>query len=112
MAVQGTKAVLNHESEAEARRGLEYVQLWNAAFLKHDDLIEAAVAFAQKRKPEFAGASRLIDDRAPLPKSWVKAEGGNAPAPPSWAGISVEDASEPVQEPRTKTTESTSKPPQ
>jgi enoyl-CoA hydratase len=112
IAVQGTKAVLNHESEAEARRGLEYVQLWNAAFLKHDDLIEAAVAFAQKRRPEFAGVSRLIDDRAPLPKSWVKTEGSNAPAPPSSVGISVEEASEVVQEPRTKTTESTSKPPQ
>ncbi len=34
---------------------LDYVAVWNAAFLHSDDLGEAIDAFADRRPPEFGG---------------------------------------------------------
>jgi enoyl-CoA hydratase len=55
LAVQGSKQVLGFASRREVEANLEYVALWNAAFLHSDDLGEAMNAFVQRRKPEFRG---------------------------------------------------------
>ncbi len=55
LAVQGAKHVLNASTRAANREGLDYVALWNSAFLHSDDLEEAVRAFAERRKPRFTG---------------------------------------------------------
>ena len=55
LAVQGTKAVLRACAGRSVAEGLDYVALWNAAFLTSNDLGEAMTAFVQKRPPHFTG---------------------------------------------------------
>ena len=55
LAVQGSKQVLSQAVRREVQAGLDYVALWNAAFLHSEDLAEAMTAFMQRRKPEFHG---------------------------------------------------------
>jgi enoyl-CoA hydratase len=55
LSVQGSKAVLRASDEMSIEQGLDYVAVWNAAFLPSDDLTEAMVAFMQKRTPKFQG---------------------------------------------------------
>lgn len=55
LAVQGAKAVLRAGTEMSIDQALDYVALWNAAFLHSNDLMEALTARAQKRSPDFDG---------------------------------------------------------
>lgn len=55
LAVQGSKAVLRAGEGRSVEDALDYVALWNAAFLHSDDLGEAMDAFADRRPPEFGG---------------------------------------------------------
>jgi enoyl-CoA hydratase len=53
--VEGIKQVLNHVSERDARASLEYVAVWNAAFMPSNDLLEAMGSFLERRPPAFTG---------------------------------------------------------
>jgi enoyl-CoA hydratase len=53
--VQGSKHVLGFASRREVDANLDYVALWNAAFLHSEDLGEAMQAFMQRRPPVFRG---------------------------------------------------------
>ena len=55
LAVQGTKAVLRASEGRSVAEGLDYVGVWNAAFLASNDLTEAFTAFLEKRPPNFTG---------------------------------------------------------
>ncbi len=55
LAVQGSKQVLGYASRREVDANLDYVAVWNAAFLHSEDLGEAMQAFMQRRPPVFRG---------------------------------------------------------
>jgi len=56
LAVQATKVVLNYADEHTEQDSLNQVALWNAAFLRSNDLMEAITSFLQKRKPTFSNS--------------------------------------------------------
>ncbi len=53
VAMMGTKAVLNRGRGQSVEDGLDYVAVWNAAFLQGEDMMEAIGAQMQKREPAF-----------------------------------------------------------
>ena len=55
LAVQGSKQVLGQAVRRETDAQLDYVALWNAAFLHSDDLGEAMQSFVARRQPQFKG---------------------------------------------------------
>jgi enoyl-CoA hydratase len=55
LAVQGSKQVLGFAARREVDLALDYVAVWNSAFLHSDDLTEAMTAFMQRRAPAFRG---------------------------------------------------------
>jgi enoyl-CoA hydratase len=55
LVVKGVKRVLAECEDKSIEEGLRFVGVWNAAFLFSDDLMEAMMAFMQKRKPDFKG---------------------------------------------------------
>lgn len=56
LATQGAKHVLNAANRSTTRESLDYVALWNSAFLHSGDLEEAVRAFIERRAPRFTGS--------------------------------------------------------
>jgi enoyl-CoA hydratase len=55
LAVQGTKEVLVYSRNRGVDAGLEYVAQKNAAVIPSGDMVEAAMAFMEKRPPVYRG---------------------------------------------------------
>jgi enoyl-CoA hydratase len=55
LVVQGIKRVMNQSKMHKIEADLEFVALWNSAFMQSNDLAEAMMAFQQKRPPKFKG---------------------------------------------------------
>lgn len=55
LAVQGAKAVLRACRGKSVADGLDYVAVWNSAFIQSNDLMEAMTAFVEKRRPRYTG---------------------------------------------------------
>ncbi|MCC3302640.1 crotonase/enoyl-CoA hydratase family protein [Arthrobacter sp. zg-Y895] len=55
LVVQGVKQVMNRRTQAQVQDGLDYVQVWNTAFLASHDFGEATAAFAERRPPVYRG---------------------------------------------------------
>jgi len=53
LAVQGAKKILLYAEEHTFADTLDFLRVWNAAFIESDDLKEAFKSFLQKRKPLF-----------------------------------------------------------
>ncbi len=55
LAVQGAKHVLGKADGLTVEEQLDYIAVWNAAFINSSDLTEAISAYVEKRPPEFRG---------------------------------------------------------
>lgn len=55
LVVQGVKQVIKAGENLTVEQGLDYVSLWNSAFLGTNDLMEAMTAFVEKRPPNYSG---------------------------------------------------------
>lgn len=55
LAVQGAKEVMNYCKDKTVRDGLIYAATRSCLVLKSNDIMEAMMAYMQKRKPEFKG---------------------------------------------------------
>ena len=55
IAVQGIKSVLQGQEGRTVAEALDYMVLWNAAFLHSNDLVEGVTAQMERRPPEFSG---------------------------------------------------------
>ena len=55
VAVQGIKRVLSGQGGRTVEEALDYMALWNAAFLNSNDLTEGVTAQIERRRPDFTG---------------------------------------------------------
>ena len=56
LVVQGAKQVLRAEADMTLDAALDHMALWNAAFLRSNDLREAMAAHIERRPPDYTGS--------------------------------------------------------
>lgn len=54
VAIQGTKALLNHSRDHSVPESLQYTAVWNSAAIQSDDVQAALMSGMQKKTPKFA----------------------------------------------------------
>jgi len=64
LAVHGCKKMILHSRDHTVADTLDYVGLWNASFLNHQEIMESMVALKEKRKPEYASLPAIDADDA------------------------------------------------
>jgi len=55
VVIRGTKHILKHTRDHSVEEGLKYIQVWNAAMIYSDDLMESFQAFMEKRPGVYQG---------------------------------------------------------
>jgi enoyl-CoA hydratase len=55
LVVEGIKQVMNYCQDKSVADGLQFVAVWNSAFLQSHDLAEALAAAMERRQPNFKG---------------------------------------------------------
>jgi len=53
IVLKGTKKILNYMYNHSPEAGMDYVAVWNSAFLDSDDFRELITAFKERRKPNY-----------------------------------------------------------
>lgn len=53
LAVYGTKRIINYARDHNTADSLDYIGIWNASMLQHDEIQEAMQAAAEKRSGDF-----------------------------------------------------------
>jgi enoyl-CoA hydratase/carnithine racemase len=104
LAVQGTKEILNHQTEPEVQQGLDYVRQFNSAFLLNEDVVAASLKFITKSKEDPKWKCRVLPDSSYSPTAAVKHEEFRSIPKDTGAGTSAEGTAEvtPSAEEKTK----------
>ena len=53
LAIYGTKRIINYARDHSTADGLDYIGIWNASMLQHDEIKEAMQATGEKRAGDF-----------------------------------------------------------
>jgi len=53
LSIRGTKEVLQYSRDHSVADGLNFISVWNSAYILSDDLMEAFQATMQRRQPEY-----------------------------------------------------------
>ncbi len=54
LAIHGCKRMANYSRDHSTADGLDYISIWNASMLQHEEIMEAMQANAEKRAGRFA----------------------------------------------------------
>jgi len=66
LAVHGCKKMILHSRDHAVADTLDYVGLWNASFLNHQEIMESMMALKEKRKPKYDALPAINFDDAEL----------------------------------------------
>jgi len=61
-AVHGCKKMILHSRDHTVADTLDYVGLWNASFLNHQEIMESMIALKEKRRPEYEALPAIDPD--------------------------------------------------